>query len=169
MAENKTIVKSGKKVTTKQPTENINKMSNTLQNDILTQFEKSKKSLLKTVQDCNADPTIIYSIKLFIETADMYLQITNIIKKSTKKGGRKKSTIRFDLAVDVMLEYLDEYLKGGLPRKVKYPTGQYLHIATNKKITAYNKKNNTNLPPICSRTADLWLNKFKSTCLDSQQ
>ena len=168
MAENKTIVKSGKKVTTKQPTENISKMSNTLQNDILTQFEKSKQSLLKTVKDFNADPTIIHSIQIFIETTEMYLQITNIIKKSTKKGGRKKSTIRFDLAVDVVLEYLNDYLKGGLPRKIEYLTGHYLHIATNKKITAYNKKNNTNLPPIHTRTADFWLKEFKSTCLNSK-
>ena len=162
MSDNKTIVKNGKKVILKEPSENINQMSNILQKDILAQFEKSKKLLLKTVQDFDAPPPILDSIQLFIEITDMYLQITNIIKKSTKKGGRKKSDFQFDLAIDVMLEYLSEHFIGALPRKIKYPTGLYLHKATNEKIDTYNKENNTNHHPISERTADSWLKEFKS-------
>ena len=168
MSENKTIVKSGKKVTPKEPTEKISKVSNTLQNEILAQFEKSKKAVLKTAKDFKADPLIIKSIQLLIETADMYLQITNNIKKSTKKGGRKKSVVRYNLAFDIILEYLSEQFKGALPRKIKRPTGLYLHNATNKKIAAYNKSNNTNHPFISERTANLWLKEFKETYLNSQ-
>jgi hypothetical protein len=162
MSDNKTIVKSGKKVLQNEPIENINQMSNILQKDILAQFEKSKKLLLKTVEDFDTPTPVLESIQLFIETTNMYLQITNLIKKSTKKGGRKKSDFQFDLAVDVILEYLSEHFIGALPRKIKYPTGIYLHTATNEKITKYNQEHNTSHPHISERTADSWLKEFKS-------
>ena len=41
-------------------------------------------------------------------------------------------------------------------------------FATNKKIAAYNKSNNTNHPFISERTANLWLKDFKETYLNSQ-
>jgi hypothetical protein len=156
-----TIVKDGKKVLAKELIEQPNKELPILEKNILANFFESKAILLDIVESNKTSELLKKSIKSLIDSAENYIQIVRLIKNTKKKGGRKKSEVRYNLAVDVVIEFISSGRKGGLPVLI-YPTGSYLHEFTNKKIDFYNLQNKTKYPKISSRTADNWLKEFRN-------
>jgi hypothetical protein len=156
----KTIVKDGKKVLAKELIEQPNKEPHRLEKNTLAHFFKSKALLLDIVEGNKISKQLKQGIELLIDSAENYIQIVRFIKNTKKKGGRKKSAVQYNLAVDVVTEFISRR-KGALPVILRYPTGKYLHQNTNKKIEAYNLQNKTKHPKISPRTADNWLEEMK--------
>ena len=156
------VVKDGKKVSVVEPTENISKEARQLQKDILSELMKSKKQLLKLINTDEVPAPLYSAIADFVELSEIYIKNVSLINNARKKGGRKKSELRYSLAMEVILGYLLEHYKGALPKSMKYPSGAYIYEATNEKINAFNTVNKTNFRLIHPRTADNWLKEFKA-------
>jgi len=157
----KTIVKDGKKVLAKELIEQPNKELNRLERDALANFFKSKDLLMEIFESSKTSKQLKLSIELLIDNAENYIQIVSLIKNTKKKGGRKKSEVQYNLAVDVVIEFISSGRKGALPVILRFPTGKYLYQNTNEKIEAYNLQNKTKHPKISPRTADNWLEEMK--------
>jgi hypothetical protein len=156
-----TIVKDGKKVLAKELIEQPNKELPILEKNILANFFESKAILLDIVESNKTSELLKKSIKSLIDSAENYIQIVRLIKNTKKKGGRKKSEVQYNLAVDVVIEFISSGRKGALPVILRFPTGKYLYQNTNEKIEAYNLQNKTKHPKISPRTADNWLEEMK--------
>lgn len=162
MAKNNIVVKDGKKMPVVEPTENLGEEVRQLQKEILSELTKSKKQLLKLTKTVKVPEPLYSAIADFVELSEIYIKNVNLMNNARKKGGRKKSDVRYGFATEVMLEYLSVHCKGALPKSKKYPSGAYIYAATNEKINAFNTANKTNFPLISPRTADNWLQEFKA-------
>ena len=162
MTKKNIVVKDGKKVTVVESIENLGKEAGALQKDILSELIKSKNRLLKLTKKFQVQVPLDSAVTEFVELSEIYIKSVSLVNNARKKGGRKKSDFRYSLAIEVMLEYLSEHYKGALPKPIRYPSGGYIFDATNRKINAFNAKNNTKHPLISPRTADYWLKEFRA-------